>query len=121
MIDHLRSLEQGIPRICVLATLESGKQSVRRIRRAGAAPHLHRATSTSYHLQGAYYGGIGWTPIAATRGEPQRGGHPAAVCETQADETHGVFPQGPLVTDQSGSYRANIAGVDDTGELRWHS
>ncbi|MBB2772588.1 MULTISPECIES: hypothetical protein [Mycolicibacterium] len=52
--------------------------------------------------------------------EPQRGGAPAAVCETYADETDGSFPQAPLITDPWGSKnQANIVGVDDMGNLRW--
>ena len=53
--------------------------------------------------------------------EPQRAGAPAAVCETYADETNGAFPQAPLITWAPGSSgRANIAGVNDRGELRWN-
>lgn len=54
--------------------------------------------------------------------ESQRDGAPAAVCETYADETDGAFAQGPLVECGPGCRtRANLAGVDDKGELRWNS
>lgn len=79
--------------------------------------------ATSFRTQSGFFRTqSGKVRCFVSASESQRGGAPAAVCETYADETDGAFPQGPLVECGPGCRtRANIAGVDDKGELRWNS